>query len=326
MYLISVIVTTYNNADYIIEALNSVLYQNYENYEILVVDDGSTDSTKDIITDYINSNKIKYFYKKNEGPGAARNFGINHAAGEYIAFLDADDSLTQDSLEGRIKLASRNPTLEIVFSNYYVCSTSDAIYPAINRDSLRECNRYIRETDDGSIIQGSFPDIFEIPFLFWTGSVLIKKSLLERTGPFRTDIFIGEDREMWIRLMENTSAAGYVDRPLAYYKRFRGVLTKRDPIQYAMIRIKNNYSLLDIYSAKYNNHKNIEKVINDKLSWIYYDIGIIHHNNKRNARRFYNMMKSIYFNPKNRVAYRHIMYSFIPAILKEQFKKRLRTN
>ena len=91
MPTISVIIPTYNNAHFVGEAIESVLDQTYRDVEIIVVDDGSLDNTKEVLDTYIKNGQINYIYQKNMGPGAARNTGCNHAKGTYIAFLDSDE-------------------------------------------------------------------------------------------------------------------------------------------------------------------------------------------------------------------------------------------
>lgn len=87
--LVSVIIPTYNRADLVCEAIQSVLDQTYQNFEIIVVDDGSTDDTKQVLTLY--KDKIIYIYQQNQGGSAARNTGLKHSKGEYISFVDSDD-------------------------------------------------------------------------------------------------------------------------------------------------------------------------------------------------------------------------------------------
>lgn len=90
--LLSVIVPCYNTGKYLNKCINSVLEQNYNNIEVIVVDDGSTDDTKDIVKKLINKdNRVKYFYKDNSGVSDTRNYGLNKAQGEYITFVDSDD-------------------------------------------------------------------------------------------------------------------------------------------------------------------------------------------------------------------------------------------
>ena len=106
--MISVIVPTYNYANYIGKAVDSVLCQSYSDLEIIIVDDGSTDNTKDIVSKF-NDSRIHYFYQKNQGANVARNRGVAEANGEYILFLDSDDVLHPQHLEAYLQVALKNP-------------------------------------------------------------------------------------------------------------------------------------------------------------------------------------------------------------------------
>ena len=92
---VSVIIPTYNRDKYIAEAINSVLSQTYQDFEIIIVDDGSTDKTKEVATHFVNKypDKVKYLRQENEGAGSARNLGFKHSVGEYIADLVLDEKI-----------------------------------------------------------------------------------------------------------------------------------------------------------------------------------------------------------------------------------------
>ena len=100
--MVSVIIPVYNRAQYIKDCLDSVINQTYKAYEIIVVDDGSTDNLREILVPYMD--KIQYIYKQNGGPSSARNAGTKVSNGEYIAFLDADDMWLPEKLELQIEL------------------------------------------------------------------------------------------------------------------------------------------------------------------------------------------------------------------------------
>jgi len=109
--LISCIVAVFNGERYLKEALDSILAQTYRPLEILVVDDGSTDRTTEIVSEY--SDTVRYFWQSNAGPGAARNAGIKLAKGEFIAFLDADDLWHKKKLTRQISSFKARPDLEM---------------------------------------------------------------------------------------------------------------------------------------------------------------------------------------------------------------------
>lgn len=116
--LVSVVIPCYNSEKWIIEALNSVSSQSYKNTEIIIVDDGSTDGTKDIVLSY--DKKIRYYYQINKGPAAARNVGIEKSKGKYVAFLDSDDLWIEHKLEKQIQFLEENDEYKLVFSNVNV--------------------------------------------------------------------------------------------------------------------------------------------------------------------------------------------------------------
>ncbi|MBN2668093.1 MAG: glycosyltransferase family 2 protein [Bacteroidales bacterium] len=111
--LVSIIMPVYNGEKYIKDAVNSVLGQSYTNWELLIINDGSVDKTENIIEKYTDS-RIKYFCTQNNGVSQARNFGLDRMNGSYFCFLDADDMLSLNSIEDRIKLFIENPDLDFV--------------------------------------------------------------------------------------------------------------------------------------------------------------------------------------------------------------------
>ena len=101
MPTVSVVIPAYNAEEYIAETLDSVLSQNYSDYEILVIDDGSTDHTGEVLAHY--GDRIHLFQKPNGGPASARNLGLKHARGRYIAFLDSDDLWHPEKLARQVE-------------------------------------------------------------------------------------------------------------------------------------------------------------------------------------------------------------------------------
>jgi len=116
--LVSVVIPTYNSADFLIQALNSVLNQTYSNYEIIVVDDGSSDNTSQAIEPW--RSQIRYIYQDNQGVAAARNRGIDAATGDFIAFLDADDLFLPQKLQQQVAVFEAQPDLGMVISGWQV--------------------------------------------------------------------------------------------------------------------------------------------------------------------------------------------------------------
>ncbi len=116
----SVIIPTYNRANFIEKTIESVLNQTYQNFEIIVVDDGSTDNTLGVLEQYKNNNKIHVHHQKNAERGAARNKGISLAKGEYVIFLDSDDLFLEHYLELLFKKIKQNNNPNFIATNYNI--------------------------------------------------------------------------------------------------------------------------------------------------------------------------------------------------------------
>jgi len=194
--LVSVIIPTFNKAATIMRAIESVQRQSYKNYEIIVVDDGSTDNTREVVREIP---RVKYFSKNNEGPSSARNLGIRKAEGKIIAFLDSDDEWRQDKLEKCIDKLTETPRARVVISNY-------AIYDEAEKKELKPPKRL--RTYSPLMILLSFNETN-----LHTSSVVTYKGLIERVGGFDERLIRGEDWELWIRLSEIAEFA-FINEPL----------------------------------------------------------------------------------------------------------------
>ena len=119
--LISIIMPAYNAGNTISESIQSVLDQTYQNFELIVVNDCSSDNTKEIVENFIKSDdRIRLIDKKvNQGVASARNAGLDHARGEFIAFLDSDDKWQETKLEKQLDIFTKHTDIDIVYSSYY---------------------------------------------------------------------------------------------------------------------------------------------------------------------------------------------------------------
>jgi glycosyltransferase involved in cell wall biosynthesis len=128
--LVSVIIPSYNHGAYLGEAIESIRKQTYNPIETIVVDDGSTDNTKDVVQQYP---EVKYIYKKNQGPSVARNTGIKNSTGEYLVFLDADDYLFTDAIAINLSFLQGNKQLAFVSGGHHkIYTESNWVQPVIN--------------------------------------------------------------------------------------------------------------------------------------------------------------------------------------------------
>ncbi len=208
-YTISVVIPAYNAGAYIARAIDSVLAQSRVADEIIVVDDGSTDNTADIVAQY--ESKVKYIYQDNAGASVARNTGIEAATGEWIAFLDADDEWLPEKLAIQLELLERNPGLMWVTGNYILCAC---------RTSQQRA--HIAPEKAASLAKGkdffiSYFEAFVQGAWGCTDTMLVRKDVFEETGVFEVGKNRNEDMDMWFRIAYRSPQVGYVSDPIAVY-------------------------------------------------------------------------------------------------------------
>ncbi len=182
MKKVSVIIPTFNRKNFLKEAIESVLLQSYKNFEIIVVDDGSTDGTREMIkSEY---KMIKYIYQKNSGPSAARNRGIVEAKGEYISFLDSDDLWLKDKLKEEMEFLEEN-------REYKICYTDEIWIRNGKRVNPKKKHRKY----SGWIFEKTLPLCIISP-----SSVIIHRSVFAHVGLFDESLFVCEDYDLWLRV------------------------------------------------------------------------------------------------------------------------------
>ena len=137
--LVSVIITTYNYADYLSRAIDSVLKQSYKNTEVIVIDDGSADDAASVIPVH---DSVRYYYQENQGISAARNNGIKKSNGNYIIFLDADDWLEPGAIQDNLEVLINKPSVAFISGNYYFFRAEECHVENIAVDVNRD--HYIR--------------------------------------------------------------------------------------------------------------------------------------------------------------------------------------
>lgn len=192
-HLVTVIIPTYNSAQFISEAIESVLNQTYRNFEIVVVDDGSMDNTRRILEPF--SKKIKYIYQENSGPSKARNTGIQNSKGEYIAFLDADDTWLSEKLELQVKIISNNMHLGLIFTDSLTIENEKLGEKTFLNQ--KKCYEDLLKTKN--CIHRPFKILFNENFVV-TSTVMVRKKCFDRVGRFDESFSSAEDRELWLRL------------------------------------------------------------------------------------------------------------------------------
>jgi glycosyltransferase involved in cell wall biosynthesis len=179
---VSVIIPTYNRGRVIKEAIDSVLAQDYTEFELIVVDDGSTDHTSDVLDSY--RNVIKVLSQKNRGVSAARNRGIAEASGKFIAFLDSDDLWLPQKLSTQVEFFNKTP-------DALICQTEEVWI----RNGLRVNPKKRHKKPSGMIFKLSLELCLVSP-----SAVMIKRSLFDRVGEFDETLPACEDYDLWLRI------------------------------------------------------------------------------------------------------------------------------
>jgi len=230
--LISVIIPTYNRAHLIKRSVESVLNQTYKNIELIIVDDGSTDNTKEVI-DSINDKRIVYVKQENQGASAARNKGIDLANGKYIAFQDSDDVWHLDKLEKQVHILKQN-NADVVF-----------------------CKKLIRGNLRTRKIAKWFKEGFlkkdELPIGIGTQTVLIKRDII-LNNKFDLSIFGIEDFEVCFKIKKNYSFFCIDEGLVDYYFQQDSISNKSDKIFESFEKIfYSDKDFLNRYSSFYLN-------------------------------------------------------------------------
>lgn len=192
---LSVVVPAYNQGRYLRDAIQSVLAQLYRDYEIIVVDDGSTDNSRDVVADF--QGQVRYIWQENQGLGGARNTGIRAAKGELIGLLDADDQWAPAFLETMVSLASRYPESAV----YYCCAQ------AMDGEGRQLPQRFGGPPRSS---EGMRQSLLRTNFLI-PSTVLLRKSIVIESGLFEqkiSSIHGCEDWDLWLRLLPEHSFIG----------------------------------------------------------------------------------------------------------------------
>ena len=192
---ISAIIPAYNSADFITDAVASMRAQTHPVDEIIIVDDGSSDNTREVIQHL--GDDIVTIHQANAGPSAARNAGLARARGEFIAFLDADDQWTPDKTANQLEVFARYPDLALVAADMAeVDATGHTIIPSmLDHHGLLEHFQAL----DGAPVPAAMAALTRKNFIP-TGTVLVRRAAVIEAGLFTTAIRWGEDLELWAKI------------------------------------------------------------------------------------------------------------------------------
>jgi len=215
---VSVVIAAYNRARFLPETIDSVLGQRFRDFELIVVDDGSTDETQQVLKPY--GDRVRYFYQENSGPSAARNLGVRHARGEWIAIQDSDDLSTPDHLESLFAFAEKNPDCGMVFANGAYLGG-----PEHNRETIIPKEKSRRLAQQGVRLL----DLFE-KSIVRLQAALLSKTCLETIGGHDESLRICMDLDLAFRIFMRYPVA-YLDKVVFLYRKHEGNIGRNQDVR-----------------------------------------------------------------------------------------------
>jgi glycosyltransferase involved in cell wall biosynthesis len=225
MPTISVVVPAYNGERTILKTLESIKKQTFSDFEIIVIDDGSTDRTVELVNT-VKDERIKIFSYKNGGLPVARNRGIAHAQGEYIAFIDADDLWTPDKLASQLEALQNNPKAGLAYSwTNYMDDNAENVYQG---HSIYY---------DGDV----YADLLRWNFMASGSNPLIRREAIEDAGEFEPTLRSAEDWDYWLRIASRWQFA-LVPKAQVIYRKSSGAMSSK-------IDVMEKYNLMVIDRA-----------------------------------------------------------------------------
>jgi glycosyltransferase involved in cell wall biosynthesis len=288
---VSVIITTYNRARYLQRAIRSVLNQTFQDFEIVIVDDASTDETANIVEGFANP-KIRYLrHQFNRKEAGSRNTGLENARGEYIAFLDDDDAWLPQKLSAQIDLLDKSPP--IVGAVY-------ASFLTIDGASEKVLGSWKAEKR-GNVLQ----DLIEKNWIGIPSTVLVRRHCFDAVGMFDAQIDFGLDYDMWLRIA-GLYQFEYIQEPVV----LRSINHDRMSTNYAL--------LLRGFESQFRKHG--EMFFQNKKGYgrRLLTLGVLYCYNGHLRTGRATLLKAIRLNPRETRNYFNLALSFLGA---ENFRK-----
>lgn len=260
--LVSILVTNYNNAAYIVESLDSAIHQTYQNIEIVVVDDQSTDDSVNVVNRYISQHPEKpivlFVSPENKGCPASKRKSVDLCHGDYFVFLDSDDAVTDDAIEKLMEvMMEQEGKYSIVYSNLYECD--ERLIPV----SRSFCSGPIPDGQSNLNSKGG-----HVTFL-----TLCSKKCYDETSGFNVNAGLAEDQDFYFK-MEEVAPVCYVDYPLYYYRKHDHNISFN-----VKSATRNQYWLLkareDAYYRRKRNHSVVPNLTKRELQALRLDYHII---------------------------------------------------
>lgn len=284
---VSVVITTYNRADLVVEAIQSVLAQTYTDYELLVADDGSTDDTAERVTAF--GNRLRYLPLEHSGrPEDARNAAIKAARGDLIAFLDDDDTWRSDKLACQITAFEQNDALGLVYSDIQLLYPDGSTSPPALKQHQRR---------PSVVFDHLITDCFIHP-----STVVVHRRLFDRIGLFEKRFVSQGDYYFWLRAT-HAAPARCIPKPLVLVRRHESSLTKQRGID----DYENAIRVLEYLPAAIRLTAKQRILRRRTLARLYTHVGlhVLKTNGVAEARTYF--LRSVRYNPLQRRAWTELV-------------------
>jgi len=321
---VSVVMPVYNCEDLIAPTVRSVLAQTEKDFELVVMDDGSTDGTLNVLRRLAREDRrIQLHTQPNSGlPAIARNAALSHASGQYICFLDGDDLYHPDKLKRQLSVFEQYPDVSLVFHEVKLFASDPQeegeTYYARRTDFLQRAKDYLRPVGETTYLcHLDFYNFMSIEInVLHTSSVLFRRTLLDKEKVWFPEIELGEDTDLWFRLAKGRRLA-YIDEALSYYRQRPGSMSTVEERAARMMVIVMSENLkrgMDVFSAEE------VKKYRSKIADDYFSLGYLYFQKGKYAQARSAYRRCLAMKPGLKALKGHLL-TFLPAGVIKRLRK-----
>jgi glycosyltransferase involved in cell wall biosynthesis len=250
--LVSVVTATFNMGNYLSETVRSVLSQSYQNFEMIVVDDGSQDNTQEVMKSFLNDPKIRYVrLDRNRGQTAAKNRGLAEAKGRYVGFVDADNLWKPFKLEHQLPLFKNSERIGVVYSDAEYIDENGKILPYKKRN-------YHEGLITNELLLSNFVNF---------NSALVRRECIQEVGGFDENLSMGIDWDLWLRISTRYEFAFLPEQTYSYR------LWANQMSHQKKKRFQNAMKILDKFEQKYSGFVAL-KTLQEARALVYRDLAL----------------------------------------------------